>query len=134
MQRVSFRSAMTSHNVGGSHDTITLFLVYISLAVVLALWSRKRGHGFWLGFWYSGRVDARCRAAHDRSHSAGRIRQHGERDQAILSTLLQPDGAECNVLRFLRTAHCSSTIKQFLQIAELFAGLVMTVLLVRSVI
>ena len=115
-------------------DTITLFLVYLSLAVVLALWSRKRGHGFWLGFWYSVAL----------TPAVGLLTIALTQQVVFVNTgngikrscphcfnLTAPNVTFCD---FCGRHIARQTIKQFLQIAELFAGLVMTVLLVRSVI
>jgi hypothetical protein len=115
-------------------DTMTLFLVYVSLAVVLALWSRKKGHGFWLGFWYSVVL----------TPAIGLLTIALSQQVVFVDTGngVKRSCPYCFNLTKPNVTFCEScgrhigrqTVKQFLQLAELFVGLVMTVLLVRSVI
>ncbi|OGU25580.1 MAG: hypothetical protein A2X66_07160 [Ignavibacteria bacterium GWA2_54_16] len=115
-------------------DAMMLFLVYVSLAVVLALWSRKRGHGFWLGFWYSVVL----------TPAIGLLTIALTQQVVFVDTGngIKRSCPHCFNLTAPNVTFCDScgrhiarqTVKQFLQLAELFVGLVMTVLLVRVVI
>lgn len=115
-------------------DRSMLFLVYVSLAVVLALWNKKKGHGFWLGFWYSIVLTpaigfltialSQQIVYVDTGHGIKRSCPH-------CFNLTATNATFCDICG---THITRQTIKQYLQLAELFVGLVMTVVLVHAVI
>ena len=105
--------------------------IYVASAALLALWNKKKGHGFWLGFWYSIALTPVI----------------GFLTIAIAQKVVVLDS--CNVKR-RSCPHCynltaasvafcqvcgkhmaNQTAKQYLQMAEFFVGLAVTVLLVR---
>ena len=115
-------------------NTLILFLVYVSLAAVLALWSRSKGHGFWLGFWYSvvltpaiGLLTIALSQQVVTVHTGRGMK----RSCPHCFNLTAPTATFCEICGRHIARH---TVKQFLQLAELFVGLVMTVLIVRSII
>jgi hypothetical protein len=115
-------------------NTLTLFLVYVSLSVFLALWNKRKGHGFWLGFWYSVVL----------TPAIGFLTIALSQQVIFVNTGngIKRSCPHCYNLTTANVTFCDvcgrhivrQTVKQFLQLAELFVGLVVTVLLVRSVI
>jgi len=115
-------------------DRSMLFLVYVSLAVVLALWNKKKGHGFWLGFWYSIVL----------TPAIGFLTIALSQQIVVVDTGngIKRSCPHCFNLTATNATFCDicgthitrQTIKQYLQLAELFVGLVMTVVLVHAVI
>jgi hypothetical protein len=114
-------------------STIELFFVYTTSAVVLALWNRKKGHGFWLGFWYSvvltPAIGLLTIALAQRVVvvDSGNVRR---RSCPHCYNLTAANISFCEV--------CGKHVvrqetKQYLQMAELFVGLVVTILIVRSI-
>jgi hypothetical protein len=114
-------------------STFSMFFVYISATFILALWNRKKGHGFWLGFWYSlvltpaiGLLTIAL-AQHVVVVDSGNVRRrscpHCYSMTAANITFCEVCGK--HIVR--------QTVKQYLQMAELFVGLVVTVLIVRSI-
>lgn len=114
-------------------NTLTLFLVYFTSAVVLALWNRKKGNGFWLGFWYSFVLTPAIGfltialtqqvVVVDSGNVKRRSCPHCYNLTAANVTFCEICGKHVN----------RQTVKQYLQMAELFVGLIVTVLVVRSI-
>ena len=114
-------------------NIVTMVSCYSISAVVLAFWNRKKGHGFWLGFWYSivltpaiGLLTialAQQVVVVDSGNIRRRSCPHCYNLTAANATFCEI----CGKHLFRQTA------KQYVQMAELFVGLVVTVLLVRSI-
>ena len=114
-------------------DIVTLFFVYATSAVVLALWNRRKGHGFWLGFWYSIVL----------TPAIGLLTIALTQQVVVVETgnVRRRSCPHCFNLTAANVTFCEicgkhitrQTVKQYLQMAELFVGLVATVLLVRSI-
>ncbi len=114
-------------------NIVMLFFVYSISAVVLALWNRKKGHGFWLGFWYSIVL----------TPAIGFVTIAVAQQVVVVDTgnVRRRSCPHCYNLTAINVTFCEScgkhikrqTAKQYLQMAELFVGLVVTVLLVRSI-
>jgi hypothetical protein len=115
-------------------NTVTLFFVYASSSVVLALWNRRKGHGFWLGFWYSIVL----------TPAIGFLTIALAQQVVVVDTgnVRRRSCPHCYSLTAANVTFCEicgrhivrQTVKQYLQMAELFVGLVATILLVRSII
>ncbi len=112
---------------------VEVFFVYAVSAVVLALWNMRKGHGFWLGFWYSviltpavGLLTIALAQPVVEVHS-GNVRR---RSCPHCYNLTPTNVSFCEVCgkHVVR-----QTAKQYLQMAELFVGLVVTILIVRSI-
>ena len=115
-------------------STMTLLLLYMSTAIVLALWNRKKGHGFWLGFWYSVILTPAIGLLTIALAQQVVVMNSGsgqKRSCPHCFSLTAANVTFCDVCGKHVARH---TIKQYLQMAELFVGLVVTVLLVRSVL
>ncbi len=114
-------------------STVTLLFVYATSSVVLALWNRKKGHGFWLGFWYSIIL----------TPAIGLLTIALAQQVVVVDTgnVRRRSCPHCYNLTAANVTFCEicgrhiarQTAKQYLQMAELFVGLVVTVLLVRSI-
>jgi hypothetical protein len=114
-------------------NPIMLFFVYATSAVVLALWNRRKGHGFWLGFWYSIVL----------TPAIGLLTIALAQQVVVVETgnVRRRSCPHCYSLTAANVTFCEicgkhmvrQTVKQYLQMAELFVGLVVTVLLVRSI-
>lgn len=114
-------------------NLILLFFVYSTSAVVLALWNRKKGHGFWLGFWYSIVL----------TPAIGFLTIALAQQVVVVNTgnVSRRSCPHCYSLTAANVTFCDicgkhitrQTAKQYLQMAELFVGLVVTVLVVRSI-
>ena len=112
---------------------VELFFAYTSSAVVLALWNKRKGHGFWLGFWYSivltPAIGLLTIALAQRVVviDSGNVRR---RSCPHCYSLTPTNISFCEVCgkHVVR-----QTAKQYLQMAELFVGLVVTILIVRSI-
>jgi hypothetical protein len=114
-------------------NPVTLFFVYAISAVVLALWNRRKGHGFWLGFWYSIVL----------TPAIGLLTIALAQQVVVVETgnVRRRSCPHCYSLTAANVTFCEicgkhmvrQTVKQYLQMAELFVGLVVTVLLVRSI-
>jgi hypothetical protein len=111
-----------------------ILCIYVASAALLALWSKKKGHGFWLGFWYSivltPAIGFLTIALAQRVVvvNSGRVRR---RSCPHCYNLTAVSVAFCQVCG----KHVANqTAKQYLQMAELFVGLALTVLLVRILI
>jgi len=114
-------------------NIVTLFFVYATSAVVLALWNRKKGHGFWLGFWYSIVL----------TPAIGLLTIALAQQVIVVETgnVRRRSCPHCYNLTAANVTFCEicgkhitrQTVKQYLQMAELFVGLVVTVLVVRSI-
>lgn len=115
-------------------NTLTLFIIYVASSVVLALWNKKKGHGFWLGFWYSFVLTPAIGfltiaiAQQVVVVDSGNVRR---RSCPHCFNLTAENVTFCEVCG-KHVAH--QTAKQYLQMAELFVGLAVTILLVSSVI
>jgi hypothetical protein len=115
-------------------DTLVVLIVYIVSAVVLALWNKKKGHGFWLGFWYSFVLTPAIGLL-----TIAIAQQVVVVDSGIVRRRSCP---HCYNLTAENVTFCEvcgkhvahQTAKQYLQIAELFVGLAVTVLLVSTLI
>jgi hypothetical protein len=113
-------------------STVLLVAAYVALSVVLALWNRRKGHGFWLGLLYSifltpilGFVAIAVTEEVIFLRTGSGVKRSCPRCFA-----LTPENVsfceECG-------AHIQrQTVKNYLQLAELFIGLVATVVLVRA--
>ncbi len=113
-------------------NTITFLFLYAVSAVVLADWNRRKGHGFWLGFWYSivltPAIGLLTIALTQRVVvvETGNVRR---RSCPHCYNLTAANATFCEICG----KHISrQTVKQYLQMAELFVGLLVTVLVVRS--
>ncbi len=114
-------------------NTLTMFLLYVASALVLALWNRKKGHGFWLGFWYSVIL----------TPAIGFLTIALAQRVVVVDIGLgrKRSCPHCYCLTAANITFCEvcgkhvgrQTIKQYLQMAELFVGLVLTILVVRSI-
>ncbi len=112
---------------------IEWFLLYVISAVLLALWNKRKGHGFWLGFWYSIVL----------TPAIGFMTiALAERVVVVqLGNVRRRSCPHCYCLTATNITYCEvcgrhvghQTTKQYLQMAELFVGLVATILLVRSI-
>jgi len=115
-------------------NTLGLFIIYITSAVVLAFWNKKKGHGFWLGFWYSFVLTPAIGfltiaiAQQVVVVDSGNVRR---RSCPHCYNLTAANVTFCEVCG-KHVAH--QTAKQYLQMAELFVGLAVTVLLVSRFI
>jgi len=111
-----------------------ILCIYIASAALLALWNKKKGHGFWLGFWYSFVLTPAIGfltiaiAQQVVVVDSGNVRR---RSCPHCYNLTAANVTFCEVCG-KHVAH--QTAKQYLQMAELFVGLAVTVLLVSSVI
>lgn len=112
---------------------IELFFVYTSSAVVLALWNKRKGHGFWLGFWYSmvltPAIGILTIALAQRvvEIDLGNVRRRS------CPHCFNLTAANISFCEFCGKNVVRQTTKQYLQMAELFVGLVVTILIVRSI-
>lgn len=112
---------------------IIVCVLYAASAVALARWNRKKGHGFWLGFWYSILLTPAiglltiALAQQVVVVDIGNVRR---RSCPHCFSLTAANVAFCEICG-KHIAHY--TVKQYLQMAELFAGLVAVVLLARSI-
>lgn len=114
-------------------DVYLLVPVYGALSVAMGLWSRKRGHGFSLGFWYSFLL----------TPAIGFLTIALAAKVVYVETAmgLKRSCPHCFGLTSAKVLFCDvcgrhlfrQTVKQYVQLAELFVGLVLTVLLVRSI-
>lgn len=114
-------------------DTFTLFLVYVTVAVVLALWSRRKGNGFWLGFWYSIVLTPAIGFLTIALSQQVVYAQYGTGTKRSCPHCFNMTSVNLSFCEVCGKHIAQQTAKQFLQLAQLFVGLVMTVLLVRSV-
>lgn len=115
--------------------TISAFvIVYVTASVGLALWNKKKGHGFWLGLIYSLLL----------TPAIGLLTIALAEQVIVVNTGSgrKRSCPHCFGLTAETRTYCElcgkhigrQTAKQFLQMAELFIGLVITVLLVRMFI
>jgi hypothetical protein len=114
-------------------NTVTMLFAYMVSAFVLALWNRRKGHGFWLGFWYSIVLTPAigfltiALAQQVVVVDSGNVRR---RSCPHCYNLTAANVTFCEVCGKHVTRQ---TLKQYIQMAELFVGLVATVLLVRII-
>ena len=114
-------------------NTVTLFFVYATSAVVLALWNRRKGHGFWLGFWYSIVLTPAIGALTIALAQQVVVVDTGNVRRRSCPHCFNLTAANVTFCEFCGKHITRQTVKQYLQMAELFVGLVVTVLLVRSI-
>ena len=131
---MSYRLPSTPQRGGEeAMNTFSLFSVYIATALILALWNRKKGHGFWLGFWYSVVL----------TPAIGLLTIALAQQVVVVETgnVRRRSCPHCYSMTASNMTFCEvcgkhivrQTTKQYLQMAELFVGLVVTVLIVRSI-
>jgi len=112
-------------------STAILAVMYVALSLVLALWNRRKGHGFWLGFFYSIFL----------TPVLGFVTIAITEDVVFLRTGngVKRSCPRCYALTTENTSFCEEcgahiqrqTVKNYLQLAELFIGLVATAVMVR---
>ncbi len=115
-------------------NTITLFLVYSLSAVVLALWNRQKGHGFWLGFWYSIVLTPAIGFLTIALAQRVVVVDSGNVRRRSCPHCYNLTAANITFCEICGKHVARQTVKQYVQMAELFVGLVATVLLVKSII
>jgi len=115
-------------------NTPAIIILYFVLSLGLALWNKQKGHGFWLGLFYClfltpaiGLLTialAQRVIVVDTGNGRKRSCPHCFGLTAETKSFCELCGKHIG----------RQTAKQFLQMAELFIGLVITVLLVRMFI
>ena len=115
-------------------STPAIIILYVTSSFGLAFWNKKKGHGFWLGLFYClfltpaiGLLTialAQRVIVVDTGNGRKRSCPHCFGLTAETMTFCELCGKHIG----------RQTAKQFLQMAELFIGLVITVLLVRMFI
>jgi len=111
--------------------TPVFIIVYVIAAFLLGLWNKQKGHGFWFGFFYSmfltPAIGVLTIALAQRvivvDTGSGRKRSCPHCFGLTAETKAFCELCGKNIKR--------QTAKQYLQMAELFVGLIITVLLVR---
>jgi len=114
-------------------NNVAVFLVYTSLSLVLALWSKKKGHGFWLGFWYSFVLTPAIGLLTIALSERIIFVDTGHGTKRSCPSCFNLTAANATFCEICGKHIARETVRQFLQLAELFVGLVVTVLLARSV-
>ena len=114
-------------------STFSMVCVYVVTSLILALWNRRKGNGFWLGFWYSLVL----------TPAIGLLTIALAQQVVVVETgnVRKRSCPHCYSLTASNITFCEvcgkhivrQTLKQYLQMAELFVGLVVTVLVVRSI-
>jgi hypothetical protein len=112
-------------------STDAMIVAYVTAALVLALWNKQKGHGFWLGLIYSLLLTpviglltiALAQKVTIVVTGSGRKRSCPHCFSLTSETVTYCEMCGKHIGR--------QTAKQFIQMAELFIGLVLTVLLVR---
>jgi ribosomal protein L32 len=112
-------------------STFLLVVIYGALSVALALWNRQKGHGFLLGLLYSIFL----------TPVLGFLTIAVTEDVVFLKTGngVKRSCPRCFALTPANISFCEEcgahiqrhTVKNYLQLAELFVGLVATVVIVR---
>ncbi len=109
----------------------TLVVIYVTASLCLALWNRSKGQGFWLGFLYSLFLTPVLGAL------AIGLAEHVV--IVKMGTGVKRACPRCFALTAANVSFCEEcgahifrqTVKNYLQLAELAAGLVATVMVVR---
>lgn len=112
-------------------STPAIVVAYVTAALALALWNKKKGHGFWLGLLFSLFF----------TPAVGFLTIALAQQVTIVNTGSgrKRSCPHCFCLTSESLSYCElcgkhirrQTAKQFIQMAELFVGLVITVLLVK---
>jgi len=112
-------------------STDAMIVTYLTAALALGLWNKRRGHGFWLGLLYSLFL----------TPAIGLLTIALTQKVIIVNTRSgrRRSCPHCFSLTSENMTYCEmcgkhigrETAKQYLQMAEIFVGLVLTVLLVR---
>jgi hypothetical protein len=112
-------------------STDAIVVAYVTAALVLALWNKQKGHGFWLGLIYSlllTPVIGLLTIALAQKVTIVVTRNGRRRSCPHCFSLTSENVSFCEMCG----KHIGrQTAKQFIQMAELFVGLVLTVLLVK---
>lgn len=113
---------------------LTLFFAYVSASLILALWNRKKGHGFWLGFWYSVVLTPAIGFLTIALTQQVVVVDYGNGRKRSCPHCYSMTAANVTFCEVCGKHVARQTAKQYLQMAELFVGLVITVLLARIVV
>ena len=114
-------------------STFSVFCVYLSASFVLALWNRKKGTGFWLGFWYSVVLTPAIGFLTIALAQQVVVVQTGEVRRRSCPHCYSMTPSNISFCEVCGKHIVRQTAKQYLQMAQLFVGLVVTVLIVRSI-
>jgi len=115
-------------------STMILLFLYLTTATVLALWNRKKGHGFWLGFWYSVILTPAIGLLTIALAQQVVVVDSGNGRKRSCPHCFSLTAANVTFCEFCGRHIARQTVKQYLQMAELFVGLVVTILIVHSVL
>lgn len=79
-------------------STDAMIVTYVTAALVLGLWNKQKGHGFWLGLIYSLLLTPVIGLLTIALAQKVTIVVTGSGRKRIMSTLLQLDVGDCDVL------------------------------------
>ena len=114
-------------------STFSLFCVYVAASFILALWNRKKGNGFWLGFWYSVVLTPAIGLLTIALAQQVVVVQTGDVRRRSCPHCFNMTPANITFCEVCGKHIVRQTAKQYMQMAQLFVGLVVTVLIVRSI-
>ena len=111
--------------------TPALIIIYAVTSLGLAFWNRNKGHGFWLGFFYSLLLTPAIGFLTILLAQRVIIVNTGSGRKRSCPHCFGLTAENMSFCELCGKHVARQTAKQFLQMAELFVGLVITVLLVR---